>query len=238
MARSLRTRMVGELDGRALAALLILLGAIFVLWDTFLVYPIKVLVVFFHELSHGLAALLTGGSIDHIELSPRQGGVCYTRGGSRFVTLTAGYLGSLIFGGAILLLAAKTRYDRLISAVLGAMIVLIGLLFLRPLISFGFFFGLAAGAGFMIVGWKLSERTNDVLLRLVGLTSCLYAPLDIKSDILDRPHLRSDAVMLSELTHIPAMVWGVLWITVAAVGALGFMYLATSGPGPQGSERR
>ena len=49
----------------------------------------------------------------------------------------------------------------------------------------------------------------------LGLTSALYAILDIKSDILDRPHLRSDAFMLSELTGIPTVAWGAIWIAAA-----------------------
>ena len=39
--------------------------------------------------------------------------------------------------------------------------------------------------------------------------------LDIKSDILDRPELRSDARMLAELTGVPTLVWGGLWIAIA-----------------------
>jgi hypothetical protein len=49
------------------------------------------------------------------------------------------------------------------------------------------------------------------------MTSCLYAVLDIKSDVLDRPHLPSDAAMLAEATGIPTVFWGILWIGVALV---------------------
>lgn len=220
-------RLFENMDPRALGILIALLLGIGLLWDTWAVYPLKILVVFFHELSHGLAAIFTGGSISHIELSAQQGGVCYTRGGSRFLTLTAGYLGSLLWGGLILLTAARTRLDRYISGGLGVLIILIGLLFLRPLFSFGFGFVAIAGIGFMGLGFFASERINDMLLRTVGLTSILYAPLDIKSDILDRPHLRSDAVMLAEHTHIPSTVWGILWITVAAIAAAYFLLQAT-----------
>jgi hypothetical protein len=53
------------------------------------------------------------------------------------------------------------------------------------------------------------------MLTVLGLTSCLYAILDIKSDILDRPKAHSDAYMLSEMTAIPTAVWGFLWIGLA-----------------------
>jgi hypothetical protein len=50
---------------------------------------------------------------------------------------------------------------------------------------------------------------------VLGLTSALYALLDIRSDILSRPYVQSDAAMLAEITGIPTVAWGILWIGVA-----------------------
>ena len=80
--------------------------------------PLKILVVFFHELAHGAAAVLTGGEIVLITLSPDQGGTAVTRGGSRTLILTAGYLGSLLIGVALLLGALNSHADRAIMAAL------------------------------------------------------------------------------------------------------------------------
>ena len=83
--------------------------------------------------------------------------------------------------------------------------------------TFGFGFGLAFGVALVIGAAKLSAAVNQSVLLTLGLTSCLYAILDIKSDILDRPELRSDAAMLAEITGIHTVVWGSLWITVAVL---------------------
>lgn len=220
-------KLISSVDGKAFGTLLVLLILIGVLWDTGVVYPLKILVVFFHELSHGLAAIITGGEIVRIELSSMQGGVCYTRGGSRFLITTAGYLGSLLWGGTILMLAARTRFDRQMAAALGVMMLIIAVLFIRPFISFGMGFVLLTSLVLIGLGFKAPESVNDFLLRTIGLTSCLYAPLDIKSDILDRPHLRSDAVNLADHTGIPAMVWGIVWITIAVIVSAYFMLQAS-----------
>ena len=45
-----------------------------------------------------LAAIATGGAVERIVLDANQGGAAYTRGGIPFVTLSAGYLGSLLWG--------------------------------------------------------------------------------------------------------------------------------------------
>ena len=75
-------------------------SAIWYLWDTPAVYPLKVFVVLFHEISHAMIAVATGGTIERIVLDPDQGGACYCPGGNAFLTLSAGYLGSLAWGGA------------------------------------------------------------------------------------------------------------------------------------------
>lgn len=214
-----------------------LLVVIHLLWDTQVVYPLKLLVVFFHEASHGIAAYLTGGSVDHLEVSQEEGGVTFTQGGNRFVILSAGYLGSLIWGGIILMLASRTRCDRYISMTLGVAIVLIGLWFVRPLVSFGQLFVLASGVALLAVGYKLPEQVNDVALRVIGLTSCMYAVLDIKSDVLDRPYLMSDAAMLAQETGTSTMLWGSIWMTIAIIWSAAFLLLSSRPPVTESTPR-
>ena len=201
--------------------------AVVLLWDSWLVYPLKILVVFFHELSHGLAAVLTGGSIVEIQLQKEQGGLCITRGGIRFVVLSAGYLGSLVAGGTILLLAARSRNDKAITGTLGVILLAVTLLFVRPWFGFGMLFGLLSAGALVLAAMYLGKVGNDWLLRVIGLVSCLYAVMDIKSDVLDRPEVRSDARMLAEHTGIPTIVWGVLWIAVALVAVFYFLRAAS-----------
>ncbi|MCA9716561.1 MAG: M50 family metallopeptidase [Myxococcales bacterium] len=220
------SRALEGINWRTVGGLVALAVVTALLWQSVVVYPLKILVVFFHELSHGLAAVATGGQIVEIEVVKEAGGHCITRGGSRFVTLSAGYLGSLIWGGLILLTAARTRLDRGVSVFLGLTLVTMVLLYVRPFAGFGFGFGLGSGVLLAAAGVFLSEQVNDFLLRWIGLTSCIYAILDIKSDVLDRPELRSDAAMLGELTSLSPQFWGVVWIVVAILGASVFLLLS------------
>lgn len=220
-------RSVSDVDWMQMGILVALFAGIWFLWDTPVVYPMKLLVVFFHESSHGLVAVLTGGKVLHLEVSPDEGGMCYTQGGSRFWTLTAGYLGSLFWGGLILTLAARTHYDRHIALVLGSVTLVVSLIFVRPFFGFGQLFTVLSGALLVGSGYFLPEMVNDVILRIIGLTSCLYVTLDIKSDIIDRSELRSDARMLEENTGIPTIFWGFVWIIVALVASAILLILAS-----------
>ncbi len=213
---------------RRAAAMIAITIVIIAIWDTWAVYPLKILVVFFHELSHGITAVATGGRIVEVQVDPGQGGLCLTTGGSRFLTLSAGYLGSLILGGFLLLAASHFKRKNIPNLVLGLIVFLATIVYVRPVIGFGFFFGAGAGIALVAAAQKLPNEVNGYVLTVIGLTSTLYAVLDIKSDILDQPGARSDAVMLAELTGVPAIMWGAAWMLVSVCLAFVFLVFASA----------
>lgn len=190
--------------------------ALWLLWWTPVVLPLKLFVVLLHELSHALAAIATGGTVERIVLNLNEGGATYTRGGNAFLMLSAGYLGSLLFGLLLIEVAGSLpRLARATLVVLGALLLITSGLFVRN--PFGFVFTAAAGAVLFIAAWRFSARAVGVTLLMLGFTSALYALLDIRSDILQQPGAPSDAYMLAQLTGVPTLVWGVLWIGVAVL---------------------
>lgn len=205
-------------------ALLLIFFVIVLLWNTVVIYPLKIFVVFMHEVSHGLAGIATGGGFQKFQVNPQQGGHAYTWGGSEFWVLTAGYLGSLLWGGLILLLAARTHFGKVVSTLIGIGMVAITIGFGSD--TFTYLFGIGFGIALIAIGLFVPEVVNDWILRIIGITSCFYAILDIKSDILDRSHLRSDARMLAELTNLPTLFWGILWIVIAIGLTFWFLYVA------------
>ena len=191
-------------------------AAVWLLWDTPAIYPLKIFVVMLHEISHGIASLATGGTIDKIILDPYQGGACHCGGGNAFLTLSAGYLGSLLWGVVLLALAGTQRVsNRTLLTAVGGLVVLLTALYVRN--GFGLLFGLGFGSALVLAGRNLGAGASRVVLTALGLTSCLYAILDIKSDVLDRPHLQSDAAMLADMTPLSTTAWGVVWIGLAVI---------------------
>jgi len=188
--------------------------ALWLLWLTPVVFPLKIFVVLLHEVSHALAALVTGGSVERIVLDMNQGGATYVLGGNAFVVLSAGYLGSLLWGLLLIELAgARAKRARWALGVLGAFVLVIAGLYVRNL--FGFVFTATFGAALIVAARHLPPRGVANVLLALGLTSALYALLDIRSDILARPYVQSDAAMLADMTGIPVLVWGVSWIVLA-----------------------
>lgn len=197
-------------DLRVLWPLVALIVAVVALWSTPVLLPLKMLVVFFHELSHLLTVLLTGGDPEALSLTPHQGGSVLSRGGNRFLTLSAGYLGSLLIGLGLFLAALSTNADRLVTMALSATLLLVAAFFVRD--GFALVFCTSAGAVLMIASRWLGHAACDLLLRLIGLTSMIYVPLDIFSDTVANSHMPSDARMLAEEFGGPTMLWGGLWL--------------------------
>ena len=199
----------------ALVALLVLF------WNSPLLWPVKIFVVFLHELSHTLALIVTGGHPAGIQLSPQQGGLAWGTGGNRFVVLNAGYLGSLLWGVALLAVANKRAAVPWFLRGMGVALGIATVIWMRPLLSFGFLFGLVVAVLLFVLGKKLSGTAGALVLRFLGIFSCLYAILDIWLDVLHPASWgrNSDAAMLAELTGIPAVVWGVGW-SLLSIGVL------------------
>jgi hypothetical protein len=79
------------------------------------------------------------------------------------------------------------------------------------------------------LGWRGSAAIQRAALWLVGSFSCLYAVIDIGTDILLAGPLAgipllggatgfgNDAQLLASITLVPAFLWGLLWTTFATV---------------------
>ncbi|WP_018692646.1 M50 family metallopeptidase [Algicola sagamiensis] len=186
---------------------------LFIFWNTIFVYPLKLLTVFFHEASHALMTLFTGGKVLELVVDPMAGGHVISQGGNDFLVKSAGYLGSLAFGVAIYKLAAMTRYDKAIMTFLGFFLMAISLVYFGTVFTL-IFSGLTS-ALMILVGIKGSESVNDLVLRLIGLSSAYYVPLDILSDTIFRSHLRSDARMLAETYGGTTILWGGAWFLIS-----------------------
>ena len=112
----------------ALGTLLVLIA---ISWQQLFFLPLRLLVVFFHESSHAVATLLTGGEVVELAIDPREGGYVLSRGGNQLLIISAGYLGSLLWGVVIFLFACISRWDHIAVFLLGITIAAITVAFSR-----------------------------------------------------------------------------------------------------------
>ncbi|MCB0211488.1 MAG: M50 family metallopeptidase [Anaerolineae bacterium] len=212
-------------------------------WLEPLNYSFRLLITLVHELGHGLAALLTGGTFIRFVVFSDGSGLAYTAGGWRFLVIPAGYLGVALFGAILIMLGRNHRWSRIAMVVIGLVMVLFSLRYGTPSIFTdqllsgvlttvsGVFFG----GLFLLVAFKASDRWIVFLLHFIAIQAGLTAFSDIVTVIgLSVPSLtpaRSDAQSMADLTYIPAIVWAVLWAIIATVfivSAVWFTWLRPS----------
>ncbi|WP_040172205.1 M50 family metallopeptidase [Phaeobacter piscinae] len=183
------------------------------LWSTPAVLPLRILTVFLHETSHAIVTLATGGEVLNLTIDPYEGGSVTARGGNRFLMLSAGYTGSLLIGAALFVIALRTDWDRRILALFGALTLLVAAIYIRDL--FALVFTLTTGVLMLATARYLSLAVNDLILRIIGISSMIYAPLDIWDDTIARSYLRSDARMMAEEIGGTTVIWGGLWLVIS-----------------------
>jgi hypothetical protein len=196
------------------AALLVACAVLALLfWATPLLVPFRYFVTVVHEMGHAVATVLTGGQVTGIEISPGGGGLTHVRGGNFFLSVSAGYLGSSLFGAALLLLA-RTPWRRRVLQTLAVGLVLAVLFFFRE--PFGILVALLTAAAF----WAIAARGPDALvtlfLALLAVLNGLYAVVDLLYllQISGSGAALSDAAILQRRTGIPALFWAFLWTAI------------------------
>jgi hypothetical protein len=203
-----------------LAIVGLLAVALVVLWGTPYVWPLRILVVMFHELGHAVTTWVTGGSVESITLSPDEGGLTRSLTAHPILVLNGGYLGSLLAGVGLVFAGSGPRVARWTAYGLGGVLVLTTLLFVRPIFGFAFPFCVIVAGGFFALGRLAPGGWIRAAVAFLGVFSVAYAMLDIWSDVFLAPaDATTDATMLRAATGIPAMVWGLVWM-VAGAGVL------------------
>jgi len=169
---------------------------------------------FFHEISHGLAALLSGGNVHNITLNFDGSGVCTTSGGSRFLVSFSGYAGSALWGLFIYCLAdaLSPGKSRLVVMFIVSMLVITLVLWARDYSSVIILIVLLIM--YLLPLYKAVRGSAKSFIQLVGvfvMLDALRSPLYL----LDGRDL-GDGAHLAELTWLPEIVWVAIWLVIAS----------------------
>ena len=205
---------------------LALIGLWQVPWLGWLVYPFRLFGTFVHELSHGLAAIATGGDFVRFAVSPDLSGVAHSAGGIRIVVASAGYVGSAIFGGLLLAAHARLLSARSLLFVLGVGFALLCLLFVRNL--FGIAGALAITAALFAAALRLPAGWRDTLVDVLALQLILdgYNSLFTVFTLARNGATETDAHTMATLTLLPATWWAVIWMLVSTAVLVTVLRLA------------
>jgi peptidase M50B-like protein len=171
--------------------------------------PINLFVTYLHEFGHAFGALITGGTVESLQVSADGSGVTTSRGGSRPIIIMGGYIGSAIFGNLLFLIGAKwPKVAQIAIFILASTMAISAIVWHNSLYTSTFLLIFAVALYF------IASKTNldrDMLMFL-GLASIIY----IIQDFNVGPG--SDLKMYAEeMIFIPAFVWKYIWLAIVVI---------------------
>ena len=229
-------------DARPQAMTLLIAATISVLlwfipYAEVLTYPFRIFVTFIHEGGHAIAALLTGNTVASLSVAPNASGETYTTQGgliSQMFISSAGYLGSMAFGGLLLILIRRAVAARLVLLGSAILVFTLTMLFvlIKPLFSinawsgipFTLLAGIVISVGLFLIARFASARVATFFTSFLAVQCVLNALFDLKTVFFlsapFAPTVHTDAVNMANATGIPGIFWTVIWIALG----LGFLW--------------
>ena len=190
-------------------------------------YPFRLFVTFIHEGGHAVAALVTGSEVRGLQVAPNGGGLTYTAGGGWFSQLfvaSAGYLGAMAYGAALLVLIRRAVAARLVLG--GTAIYVLALTVFFGLSNpFTIVAGLILGGLLVVAARYATLRIANFLVAFLAVQCVSGAFFDLRTLITFSAPLtrgpQTDAANMAALTHLPPIVWALAWTGLAIVILVG-----------------
>ena len=204
--------------GLALAA-----GTTIILWQfqtgRYLLYPFTILATWFHEMGHGLCAMLLGGTFVTLQLSPDGSGYAI-HSGTRFLAqpgvalvAAAGPLGPALAGALLIRLSLRPKWSRFGLTGLVMVMLLSALIWIRTPFGFGLIVLLALLL--LVICINGTDRWQSLSLQFIGVQACISIFLQIgylftEKVLVGGRLIYSDTGQIAAALFLPYWFWAIL----------------------------
>ncbi|MEH1930131.1 M50 family metallopeptidase [Nostoc sp.] len=189
----------------------------------YILYPFTILATWFHEMGHGLMALLLGGQFEKLEIFSNGSGVATYGIQSSLgpivpaIIAAAGPMGPPIAGAALILASRSFRAATLCLKILGSFLLFSTLIWVRS------WFGLLAIPllGLIILGiaLKAPRWAQGFVIQFLGVQACVstYHQLDYLFSQSAGSFGLSDTAQMQRYLLLPYWFWGGLMAIASLV---------------------
>ncbi len=192
----------------------------------YLLYPLMILTTWFHEMGHGLTAMLLGFDFTALVIEANGNGYAQysfdpdTWGISHWLVAAGGPLGPAIAGALMILASGKPEARRLTLIALAAIMMISTAIWVRSLIGWAVL--LPTSALIVWIANSANENVSRFALQFLGVHAAIsmfgqWNYLFISGAVVDGMHKVSDTGKMAEHTGLPHWVWA---STLIAVGTL------------------
>lgn len=203
-----------------------------ILWQTeigsLLLYPFTILATWFHEMGHGLAAMLTGSQFESLQIFADGSGVALSSRPAGFAPLTdalvsaSGPLGPAI-AGALLIIASRTgEATRIALSIVGAALLISTAIWVRSLT--GWLILPALGVAILALAMRGTAEQQRFGIQFLGVQACIsvwqqFGYLFSSGGSVGGAQQRSDTGAIADALLLPYWFWGAA-ISVAILAML------------------
>ncbi len=198
-----------------------------VLWQTalgrYLLYPFTILATWFHEMGHGLCAMLLGGTFVRMNLFPDGSGYAVYSGtrllarpGTALVA-AAGPAGPALAGAWLILSSHRRGSSRFALAGLATMMFVSALLWIRTL--FGVTVIVALALVLLLIAVKGDDWWRGLSLQFIGVQACISLFLQVGYLFTEQVRM-SGRLVYTDTGQIAAALFLPYWFWATVLTAL------------------
>lgn len=197
-----------------------------VLWNIpgggIILYPFTLLGTWFHELAHGVTAIILGGDFHELVIFPNGSGYAKFSYSSLFLgsigqslVAAAGPVGPSLAGAAFVMSSVNVKTTRIVMYVFSFLLILSSAIWVRPIISWGFLVVLLFAVLITFIAAKGNDKTNTFSLQFLGVQSFLSVYQSIgylfsSGANVGGSNSMSDTQVIAQNLFLPYWFWGAL----------------------------
>ena len=215
-----------EQVGRLLIAAVLVMFAPQLPFGNYLIYPFMILATWFHEMGHGLTALLFGYDFERLIIYSNGSGLAESSmpaDASRFsraMIAAGGPLGPSFIGSALILASAKAKLWRPALLVLSLIIAVSTLIWVRS--TTGWIVLPAVAVGLALLAWKGGSGWIRFALQFLGMLAALsmfmsWDYLFMESARIGGQVILSDTGAIEANLFLPHWFWAMALIVTATL---------------------
>jgi Peptidase M50B-like len=216
-----------EVERMGLTWLIVAAIATILLWQVptgdYILYPFTILATWFHEMGHGLMALMLGGQFQKLEIFGNGSGVATYRIAQSLgpigpaLVAAAGPMGPPIAGAALILASRSFKAASLSLKILGGFLLVSTLVWVRSL--FGFVAIPLLGLIILGIALKAPRWVQGFSIQFLGVQACIstYHQLDYLFSYSAGYLGISDTAQMQKYLFLPYWFWGALMAIASLV---------------------
>lgn len=219
---------IGLLAGIAVASILLWQTAI----GSLVLYPFAILATWFHEMGHGVAAMLTGSQFERLLIFPDGSGVAQSMRPADASRLTdaliaaSGPLGPAIAGSLLIIASRAEKPTRAALTAVGLALIVSSVIWVRTLV--GWLILPALGVAILALAIRGSAGQQRFAIQLLGVQACIsvwqqFGYLFSAGGSIGGQLHRSDTSAIADALLLPYWFWGAA-ISAVILALLGWSF--------------